>query len=106
MRWDRIGLLIDSIQRDLDEQGYFLLSLSSWKVIRHQSGVIRTNCIDCLDRTNVVQGVIAQRAVNIQLHQMDIFRPQETIAEHVDLVWFFKNSKKSVARLHHHSSLT
>lgn len=92
MRWDRISLLVDSIQRDLDEQGYFLLSLASWKVVRKQSGVIRTNCIDCLDRTNVVQGVVAQRAVNIQLHQMGVFRPQETIHEHVDLVWFFKNS--------------
>lgn len=32
-----------------------------------QVGVIRTNCIDCLDRTNVVQSVIARRILGDQL---------------------------------------
>ena len=32
-----------------------------------QEGVFRTNCIDCLDRTNVVQGLLARK--NLQ----DIF---------------------------------
>lgn len=31
-----------------------------FKVLKHQKGVIRTNCIDNLDRTNVVQSVIAR----------------------------------------------
>jgi hypothetical protein len=26
-----------------------------------QQGVMRINCIDCLDRTNVVQGVVARK---------------------------------------------
>ena len=28
-----------------------------------QDGVFRTNCIDCLDRTNVLQSMLAQRAL-------------------------------------------
>ncbi len=32
-----------------------------------QSGVFRTNCIDCLDRTNVVQSVLAKRLMTEQL---------------------------------------
>ena len=28
---------------------------------RVQDGVFRTNCIDCLDRTNVVQSMVAHR---------------------------------------------
>ncbi len=34
---------------------------STGQVVSRQSGVIRTNCIDCLDRTNVVQGVLARK---------------------------------------------
>lgn len=34
-----------------------------------QTGVIRTNCIDCLDRTNVVQSVIGRKVLLTQLYQ-------------------------------------
>lgn len=33
---------------------YFLLNEKSEK-LKEQLGVVRTNCIDCLDRTNVTQ---------------------------------------------------
>ena len=32
-----------------------------------QQGSFRTNCIDCLDRTNVVQGLLGKRILHIQL---------------------------------------
>lgn len=32
-----------------------------------QEGVFRTNCIDCLDRTNVVQSLLARVSLNEQL---------------------------------------
>lgn len=37
-----------------------------------QSGVARTNCIDCLDRTNAAQFVIGKRALGHQLHALGI----------------------------------
>ncbi|SCZ96130.1 BZ3501_MvSof-1269-A2-R1_Chr1-3g01972 [Microbotryum saponariae] len=37
-----------------------------------QSGVVRTNCIDCLDRTNAAQFVIAKAALGHQLHALGI----------------------------------
>ena len=36
-------------------------------VLMNQSGVFRTNCMDCLDRTNVVQGLLAREALQEQL---------------------------------------
>lgn len=36
-----------------------------------QAGIFRTNCLDCLDRTNVVQSVISQMAMEIFLRQHD-----------------------------------
>ncbi|KAK4193800.1 putative Polyphosphoinositide phosphatase [Podospora australis] len=40
--------------------------------IRVQNGVARTNCIDCLDRTNAAQFVIGKRALGHQLHALGI----------------------------------
>ncbi|RYP25511.1 hypothetical protein DL768_011475 [Monosporascus sp. mg162] len=40
--------------------------------IRVQNGVARTNCIDCLDRTNAAQFVIGKRALGYQLHALGI----------------------------------
>ncbi|KAH8962147.1 hypothetical protein BDL97_05G087000 [Sphagnum fallax] len=37
---------------------------------RYQSGVLRTNCIDCLDRTNVAQYAYGLEALGRQLHAM------------------------------------
>lgn len=37
-----------------------------------QSGVCRTNCIDCLDRTNAAQSVIAKHALGYQLYALGI----------------------------------
>lgn len=37
-----------------------------------QSGVLRTNCIDCLDRTNVAQYAYGLAAFGHQLHALEI----------------------------------
>lgn len=37
-----------------------------------QNGVARTNCIDCLDRTNAAQFVIGKRALGYQLHALGL----------------------------------
>ena len=39
-----------------------------------QNGVARTNCIDCLDRTNAAQFVIGKRALGYQLHALGILK--------------------------------
>ena len=37
-----------------------------------QNGIARTNCIDCLDRTNAAQLVIGKQALGHQLHALGI----------------------------------
>ncbi|KAH7685250.1 SAC domain-containing protein [Dioscorea alata] len=49
----------------------------NWKPLpnngpRFQSGVLRTNCIDCLDRTNVAQNAYGLAALGRQLHAMSL----------------------------------
>jgi hypothetical protein len=41
-------------------------------VVKVQSGVFRTNCIDSLDRTNVVQGVFARLELHKVLHDLGL----------------------------------
>jgi hypothetical protein len=38
----------------------------------YQTGVLRTNCIDCLDRTNVAQYAYGLAALGRQLHAMGL----------------------------------
>ncbi|KAJ0171301.1 hypothetical protein K1T71_012851 [Dendrolimus kikuchii] len=58
MRYYRLNVLIDRITHEQTEFGYFMSRGGT--VLLRQSGVFRTNCVDCLDRTNVVQSLLAR----------------------------------------------
>lgn len=45
---------------------YFMLD-SEGKVVAQQKGTFRSNCMDCLDRTNVIQSLLARRSLQSQL---------------------------------------
>ncbi|CAH1425401.1 unnamed protein product [Lactuca virosa] len=55
----------NSISQDLTKSEGF-----SVKPPQYQTGVLRTNCIDCLDRTNVAQFAYGWAALGRQLHTM------------------------------------
>ncbi len=40
--------------------------------VRLQRGICRTNCIDCLDRTNAAQFSIGKKAFGHQLHALGV----------------------------------
>lgn len=63
MRWDRLELLMGAIDADVTAQGWTLLGAASRRRQRRQAGVVRTNCIDNLDRTNVVQSLVARKVL-------------------------------------------
>lgn len=69
---DVIGTL-DSIAEDvMDSTGFFHNGGDFTGTPRMQNGVARTNCIDCLDRTNAAQFVIGKRALGHQLHALGV----------------------------------
>ena len=65
LHYENIDKLIALIQPKIDEIGFSIIK--DGNVEKSQTGVVRTNCIDCLDRTNVVQSVIARQALERQL---------------------------------------
>ena len=61
-RWDRLNNLLKETRPTLDDQRYFCVvpDGSTWNIISTQDGIVRTNCMDCLDRTNVVQSMFGR----------------------------------------------
>ncbi|KAF1810504.1 hypothetical protein P152DRAFT_508783 [Eremomyces bilateralis CBS 781.70] len=55
-----------------------------------QNGVARTNCIDCLDRTNAAQSVIGKRAFGRQLQSLGIIE-EPTVEYETDAADIFTN---------------
>lgn len=49
-------------------------------VIMEQKGVIRTNCLDCLDRTNCVQTFIGLETLAPQLHLLRLMEKQQMVS--------------------------
>lgn len=41
--------------------------------------MFRTNCVDCLDRTNVVQGLLARHALEDLLTELGVLQPGEEV---------------------------
>lgn len=70
MRWDRIKILLEHlIQMGFTSDNYFQYDLTL-KTVKHlQNKVIRTNCMDCLDRTNVVQSMVGRWVLQNQLEK-------------------------------------
>lgn len=50
-------------------------------VILNQEGVFRVNCLDCSDRTNVVQRIIALQILDLQLTRLGIIAPDACLEE-------------------------
>mgnify|MGYP001190028272 CR=1 FL=1 len=68
MRFENVALLIDNLQEMLARMGYFWVDTHG--KVCEQRGVFRVNCVDCLDRTNVVQTAIALAGLEPQLSKM------------------------------------
>lgn len=47
-----------------------IFSVERNEVLQFQNGIIRTNCVDCLDRTNTAQFTIAKYALGYQLYHL------------------------------------
>ena len=65
MKFERVSLLLDILRPTLDDFGSTILA--GGVVEQTQDGVLRTNCMDCLDRTNVCQSSFAKHMLDAQL---------------------------------------
>lgn len=68
------SILIDSMSSELQKMGFCWIDKTG-QIVREQKGVVRTNCVDCLDRTNVVQSAISQSIVSVQALKLGLIEP-------------------------------
>ncbi|CAE6441727.1 unnamed protein product [Rhizoctonia solani] len=79
MKYENISKLVSQLERTFAAQGYFWVR--DGQVMARQHGVFRTNCIDCLDRTNVVQSAFARYVMNSQLQALALIKPTDIEAD-------------------------
>ncbi|XP_052751228.1 phosphatidylinositide phosphatase SAC2 isoform X4 [Galleria mellonella] len=73
MHYENVSILINAIADIIGDMRF------CWRddrgLICAQNGVFRVNCIDCLDRTNVVQTAIAKYVLELQLCRLGLGAP-------------------------------
>lgn len=65
MHFENVSKLVDQMDKVFAAQGYG--EARDGAIVQSQKGTFRTNCIDCLDRTNVVQSAFARHVLGLQL---------------------------------------
>lgn len=96
LRWHRAQLLLDQLSSALEEQQYFRgvdmpANIDDRLEVRNrQASVVRTNCMDCLDRTNVVQSMLARTTLNRQLIDAGVLPRGETFTSDPDFEILFR----------------
>ncbi|KAI5451680.1 hypothetical protein NCC49_001661 [Naganishia albida] len=98
MKYENIGKLINQLQSTFSEQGYFWTCQG--EVMREQSGTFRVNCIDCLDRTNVVESALARHTLTNQLTQVG--RTPDRLTPAIEWVFndLWANNGDQISRLY------
>ena len=97
MQWHRAQLLLDQMAEALDKQRYFHAteggSSAAIATVRNtQASVVRSNCMDCLDRTNVVQSMLAKWTLTRQLADIGVLDAGEALDVHKAFETMFRNS--------------
>lgn len=85
-----MSILLDRLEEFLTKQGFYRCDANG-KTVAEQQSVVRTNCMDCLDRTNVVQAMIARRFLKLQLIEEGILEGKERIEDHPELENILRN---------------
>lgn len=110
LRWHRAQILLDELSEALLAQRYFhgiypsttskssMLSFSAaaassnpLDVRSTQKSVVRTNCMDCLDRTNVIQSMLGRVALDRQLADLQLLRRGESASDDPGFAHHFRN---------------
>ncbi|KAG0235499.1 inositol polyphosphate 5-phosphatase [Actinomortierella wolfii] len=86
--YDQVQVLLRHVQNDSEKYGYFFHDLTNDTIVQTQKGVFRTNCLDCLDRTNVIQsnlskGIIESLFFNLYSNERE--RLYSLMSQHSDL---------------------
>ncbi|KAI0562598.1 hypothetical protein FGB62_57g19 [Gracilaria domingensis] len=64
-----LSILLEKLRQDIDSYGFYE-SGHDFHELKSQDGVFQVNCVDCLDRTNVVESLIAHEVLSMQVRRV------------------------------------
>lgn len=79
MRFENVSALIEAVAPEAGAMGFHWQDAKG--SICHQKSVFRVNCMDCLDRTNVVQTAMGKAVLESQLVKLGLAPPYSPIPE-------------------------
>ena len=79
MKFQNVNILINALDQNEYIRSMQYCWLDKHGAVCQQKGVFRVNCIDCLDRTNVVQTAIAKNVIETQLIKLGLIPPEHGI---------------------------
>ncbi|USW48008.1 Putative SAC domain-containing protein [Septoria linicola] len=94
LKWHRAQLLLDQLADGLTAGGYFHgidRPSGGVDIRRKQTAVVRTNCMDCLDRTNVVQSMLGRWTLTRMLIDLGVLKSGETAQDDQTFEHLFRN---------------
>ncbi|CAL9688195.1 unnamed protein product [Knipowitschia caucasica] len=77
MRFENVQVLTDAISDIITDMKWGWVDQAG--VICNQEGIFRVNCMDCLDRTNVVQAAFARVVMEQQLKKLGVMPPEQPL---------------------------
>ncbi|KAK2852569.1 hypothetical protein Q7C36_007770 [Tachysurus vachellii] len=77
MKFENVQTLTDAISDIITDMRWGWVDQAG--VICTQDGIFRINCMDCLDRTNVVQAAIARVVMEKQLKKLGVMPPEQLL---------------------------
>ncbi|KIO32065.1 hypothetical protein M407DRAFT_215893 [Tulasnella calospora MUT 4182] len=93
-KWRRVDEKMEELNQTLENSGYVYLEAGPdppAPPVKVQSGVVQTSCMDCLDRTKLMQTSIAKRAVDKQAHDFGLLHhPEFSIAGEEEFMKMFR----------------
>ena len=97
LQWHRAQILLNQLLGGLERGQYFrgvdmpADAQGRMEIRNRQSAVVRTNCMDCLDRTNVVQTMLARWVLTKQLQDVGALKPGESADDDTTFKDLFRN---------------
>lgn len=96
LQWHRAKRLMEKLEPHIIKHGYFRGvdmpgDTGRVEVRRHQTAVVRTNCMDCLDRTNVVQSMLGRYILSRMLIDLGLLREGENAEDDEAFEFLFRN---------------
>lgn len=79
MRFENVATLIEAVAPQAIAMGFHWRDAKG--VICNQKAVFRVNCMDCLDRTNVVQTALGKMLLEMQLVKLGLSTPDSVMPD-------------------------